>query len=129
LYNDIYALPKPKAHVTFIKLLVAFNILMATLVIPALGITYYQNRQESFIENQSALAQQVQTTSTNNTTGRVAGVSTSNNAFKLPLVGTIIDLNSSSGLLIVVGIGLLGISMILLLFLIVDNVKIKKVVN
>jgi hypothetical protein len=129
LYNDIYALPKPKAHVTFIKLLVAFNVLMATLVIPALGVTYYRNRKESFIENQSAFVQQNQTTNTNNTTGRVAGVSTSNNAFKLPLVDTVIDLNSPSGLLIVVGIGLLGISMILLLFLIVDNVKIKKAVH
>lgn len=64
-------------------------------------------------------------TTTNSSGGQVAGITTykDESTIKLPILNEIVSLEGQSGSLIIIGLLLLGISVIVILFLIFDSFK------
>jgi biopolymer transport protein ExbD len=95
---------------------ILFSVLLF-FVTPVSVITYYKNNPVNLDFSASSSTK-------TNTTGQVAGVSTeASSAF----FG--IDFNKESGIIFTVGLILVGVSIILIIFLIVDNIRYKKAIN
>ncbi|SRR5260221_2904732 len=98
-------LPQLKVELDLPKFLVIIITLVFTLILP-IGVYY-----------------QVQNQTNQEISGQVAGISTTKQSTAFTLLGFNIDLNSQTGVLILVGLLLFGISAILIMFLIIDNYK------
>lgn len=106
---DVYELPKLKFDFNIRKLIVGVFSVFLFFVLPVL-----------VIQNISTVVQ-------NPERGRVAGINIDSNEELISLLGIEIDLNSKGGIFILIGSILVGISIILFLYLIYDNLRIKKV--
>jgi len=108
--QDIYELPKLRFNISFTKVAVVIATIFTFFVLPI-----------SFISNVLNDA--------GSTSGRVAGVATNiskTNIVEIPILNIAFNLNSQSGLLIIGGLILVGISAILMIYLLLDNAKYKK---
>ena len=120
MYKDPYILPKLKTELSLPKVLVIIITILFTLVIPAELITYY-NRTSTNSSSETSK-------NTNSQNSSVAGVTTekSSQNIDIPFLNTSINLNSQSGVFILAGSILIGVSLILLMFLVVDNTRVKR---
>ncbi len=108
---DVYELPKLKFDFNLRKLIVASISIFVFFLLPVLVI--------------QSLTTTVQNVEVGN--GRVAGVNVSTNEELINILGFELNLNSKGGIFILLGIILVGISIILFLFLMYDNLRIKKI--
>jgi len=108
-------LPELKiVDLTVARAVVIFASVTLFFVLPVLGITYLQTHLVN-------LTAQENTTSAQTTQPQVAGVSTDASTENANVLG--IDMGSEQGLLLTIGIILVGISLIIVLFLIAENTK------
>ena len=121
MHSDIYELPDLKVEMTFGKFVVIIASIFLFLILPINLInTYFPeiNPNNSSIQEQS-------------TEGRVAGVETSltgdvdNIDNQIPLLGDF-NLNSQSGVFVLLGLILIGISVLLTLYLFISGRKEEK---
>lgn len=91
---------------------------MFAFVLPIALITSYEATPN--LQNNS-----IQTTNNLPSGGQVAGVNTQKdeNIIRLPIINEFVSLEGQSGSLIIIGLLLLGISLIVILFLIFDSLK------
>jgi hypothetical protein len=112
--KDIYEqLPKLKVDLDLPRFLIIVITIFATFVLPAQFIQYYKTQSETQIATPQS--------------GQVAGLATqkSSSTIKVPFTDTEVDLNSQAGVMIVGGMVLIGISIILIIFLLIDSYKSK----
>jgi hypothetical protein len=116
-HKDIYELPQLKMEITITKIFLIIVGVTFSFVLPFFAIENYKQSSNTTTEIAS-----------DSSNGQVAGVSTeaTNSTFIIPLTNTEVDLNSQSGSLISVGMILIGVSFILLIFLLVDSVRSRK---
>lgn len=121
MYSDANELPKLKAEFTFGKFVFILVSIFLFIILPINIInTYVPQLNPSGSESQDNFEV---------STGRVAGadsqqdIVTTGNDLTIPFINVAIDLDSQSGSLILMGIVLLGISIILSIYLLVDSTK------
>lgn len=139
MHNNLYKTTEPKIELDFAKSLIVIVTLMVVFVIPVQIITYYRSQTPapsvSSTATTNTAANGSQATLKNSTaagtatTSKVAGASTTKSSVKgvesinIPLINQTIDLNSQTGLLILLGLFLIGISILLTLYLLIDGAR------
>ncbi len=137
MHNNLYKPSEQKFEVDFAKSLIIIVTLLLTFVIPIQVVTYLKSQPISLnlatntVNNtqkntQSAPATSKGTSAGGTTTsGKVAGASTVKGieSINIPIINQTIDLNSQTGLLILLGTFLIGISVLLVLYLVIDGAR------
>lgn len=118
MYTEPDLLPQLKPDITFGKVVATIITLVLFLALP-IGII------DTYIQPDNPQPQPVSTSST----GQVAGVSTSSNSedvITIPVIEYDLELESQGGLLILAGSVLIGIAIVMLMYVLVVEQKVKR---
>jgi hypothetical protein len=115
MYKEAWETKDNKTQISVVQLLTVAVTVLITFVLPAQLITIAKTYSGQSVYTQTALEQRNQSSQT----GQVAGISTASGQklVKIPFTTYQIDLNSETGILIIAGLILLGLSIIIAIYL------------